>query len=437
MASKSLALLAILFFLSGTIALSEEQPGLVEEKETAESTSAVDHLELDLNNPNSIEERYRLDREPKEYLFQIPGAENLLSPWSDLRTHLDETYGFKPGFSFTHLYQSASDTIGPEGDASGFEFVVDGTWDFLGRDTDSPTTLGFEFLYRDRLGTEIPPVALFGQVGSLYPTSVAFAEVGPALGQLWIEQRLGNQFGFRFGKFFPVAAYDFFPLKNFRTDFVDGIHAANLVMPLPDRGLGAFAMYRPQPNTYLRFGVHDANADAERAGFDSLFNDGELFTIFEAGFDPGFKSRVPGKPPFGDVHVTAWHQDERAEAGVDEGWGVAVSGSQRFGRLLPFLRYGYSDGGSRGPSPMKHMINAGVAVDDIFGQSNDRIGVGLTWADPADPGFGNQTALDVYYRVQVTPELSVSPMLQVIFDPVRNPSEDEVFVFGIRSRLAF
>ena len=218
MTLKTLALLPIPFLLSGNIALSEEQPGLVEETETAETTAAVDHLELDLNNPNSIEERNRLDREPKEYLFQIPGAESLLSPWSDLRTHLDQTYGFKPGFSFTHLYQSASDTIGTEGDASGFEFVVDGTWDFLGRDTDSPTTLGFEFLCRDRLGTEIPPVALFGQVGSLYPTSEAFAEVGPVLGQLWVEQRLGTQFGFRVGKFFPVAAYDFSPLKNFRTD---------------------------------------------------------------------------------------------------------------------------------------------------------------------------------------------------------------------------
>ena len=86
---------------------------------------------------------------------------------------------------------------------------------------------------------------------------------------------------------------------------------------------------------------------------------------------------------------------------------------------------------------MKHMINTGVAVDDIFRLSNDRIGVGSTWADPADSSLGNQTALDMYYRVQVTSELAVSPMLQVIFDPVRNPSEDEVFVFGIRSRIAF
>jgi hypothetical protein len=27
-------------------------------------------------------------------------------------------------------------------------------------------------------------------------------------------------------------------MKNFRTDFVDGIHAANVIIPLPSRGLG-------------------------------------------------------------------------------------------------------------------------------------------------------------------------------------------------------
>ncbi len=398
-------------------------------------TEEVD--ELALNNPHSLVEQYRKDRERKDYLFQIPGVDKVLKPWSDLRIHLDERYGFKPNISFTHLYQGASHTVGPEDHASGFELVIDGTWTFLGRETDSPTMAGFEFLWRDRLGTDIPPVALFSQVGSLYPTSVAFGEVDPSVGQLWIQQKFGNQFGFRVGKFFPLAAYDFFPLKNFRTDFVDGIHAANLAIPLPDRGLGGFIMYRPQPNIYLRLGVHDANADVEECGFDSLFDEGELFTIFEVGFDPGFMERQPERPPFGDVHLSLWHQDEREDANVDDGWGVVVSGSQRFGRFLPFLRYGYSDSGRRGPSALEHMVNGGVAIDDIFGQSNDRVGIGLTWARPADEALDDQVAMDMFYRVQVTPEIAVSPTLQVIFDPVRNPDEDEIFVWGIRTRFAF
>lgn len=405
---------------------SQPDPQVVEEPDT-----------LSMDNPSSIAEQVRRDRVLKDHLFQFPGANKVFDPWYKARTKLDEKYGFKPGFSFTHLYQKASDTVGPEDDASGFELVVDGTWDLWGRGTDSPTTAGFEFLYRDRLQTDLPPVALFTQVGSLYPTSVAFAEIGPTVGQLWLQHKFSNKFGIKVGRHFPVSAYDFFPLKNFRTDFVDGIHAANLIIPLPDRGLGGFAMYRPRPDVYLRLGVHDANADPERMGFDTMFDEGELFTIFEAGFDPGFMERVPGRPPFGDVHVTFWHQDERENANVDDGWGAVVSGSQRFGRFLPFLRYGYSDSGPAGPSSMEHMVNGGVAINNIFGQSNDRIGIGLTWAHPSNDAFDDQEALDVYYRIQVTPELAVSPMMQVIFDPVRNPDEDQVVVLGIRTRLAF
>lgn len=256
---------------------------------------------LALNNPNTLVERYETDREYKKSVFEFKAGQKLLSPWANLRNHLDKTYGFKPNISLTHLYQNASNTIGSENDASRVELVIDGTWTFLARSTDTSTTLGFEYLYRDRAGTDIPPVALFGQAGSLYPTSVAFAEIGPTLGQLWVKQKMGSQLEVRVGKFFPVATYDFFPLKNFRTDFVDGIHAANLVIPLPNRGLGAFALYRPQPKVYLRLGVHDANADAETSVFNSLFDAGELFTIFEAGFDPGLMERAPGRPPFGDV----------------------------------------------------------------------------------------------------------------------------------------
>ena len=316
-----------------------------DESPPADSQEADKSAEMTMANPGSIYEQFKRDRESKESLFQIPGAHLVFEPWSDLRTYLDEKFGFRPAFSFTHIYQWASDSVGPEDDVSGYEVALDATWTALGRKTDSPTMVGFEFLYRDKLGTDLPPVALFTQAGSLYPTTVAFAEIDPSVGQLWLQQIVKNRFGLRIGKYFPVAAYDFFPLKNFRTDFVDGIHAANLVIPLPDRGIGGFVMYRPRPNIYARFGVHDANADGEKVGFSSLFNDGELFFIYELGFDPGLAERKPGRPPAGDVHVSFWHQDRRSDDNVDKGWGFVVSASQRFGRFMPFLRYGFSDSG--------------------------------------------------------------------------------------------
>ena len=76
-------------------------------------------------------------------------------------------------------------------------------------------------------------------------------------------------------------------------------------------------------------------------------------------------------------------------------------------------------------------------MDNVFGQKNDRVGVGLTWSDPSNKAFDNQGAVDAFYRIQLTEEIAISPTLQFIIDPVRNPDEDEIFVLGIRTRIEF
>ena len=43
---------------------------------------------------------------------------------------------------------------------------------------------------------------------------------------------------------------------------------------------------------------------------------------------------------------------------------------------------------------------------------------------------------DAYYRVQLTPEIEIGPTLDVVFDPVRNPDDDTVYVWGFRARIA-
>ena len=427
-------------FIAITLVLVNAAAGLAQAASSQRTENQGSADDLMMADPPSIEYQFRADTRSKEYLFQIPVVDRAFAPWADLRSKLAEKYAFRPNISATHLHQEASDTVGPEDSATGYEVVIDGTWTFAGRDTTSPATAGFEFLYRD-FTSDIPPVALFTQTGSLYPTTVAFGEVDPSVGQLWIQKKFNNRWGFQTGKIFPVSTYDFFPLKNFRTDFMDAIHGADFVVPLPDRGLGGFGVYRPQPNMYLRAGVHNANADAEKWGFDSLFDEGELFKILEVGFDPELAPRQAGRPPPGDIHISLWQQDKRDDDRVASAWGVILSASQRFGRFLPFLRYGYADNdSSRNTSdatPIEHMINGGFALDNVFGQNNDRIGVGLTWSRPVDGKLDDQGAMDVFYRVQVTPRIAISPTLHLIVDPVRNPDEDSLVVWGLRTRFNF
>lgn len=400
----------------------------------------AEEAELVMDNPGSIAEQFIEDTQKKEYRFQLPRFDSVLDPWHELRTNLADEHGFRPNISATHLYQASSDNVGREDSVSGYEFVVDGTWTFAGRDTSSPATAGFELLYRDFI-SDIPPVAFFTQVGTLYPTTVAFAEVDPTIGQLWLQKKFDNRWGFRVGKLFPVSAYDFFPLKNFRSDFMDAIHGANFVMPLPDRGAGGYLQYRPVANSYIRLGIHDANSEAEEFNLDDMIDDSEYFSILEIGFDPGLSQSLPGRPPPGDIHISLWHQDQRDDARVAEAWGFILSGSQRFGRYLPFLRYGYADNDSEAglsdPTPIEHMLNAGIAIDDLFGYGNDRLGIGATWSRPADSVLDDQGAIDVYYRLQVTPQVAITPTIHFVIDPVRNPDDDQVLVWGVRTRFVF
>ena len=405
--------------------------------EQGASTQTADSDYLPVDNPGSIIEELEEDAAPKEYLFQFPGANNLFKPWYDYKARLSAEHGVQFGIALTHLHQWVDETVSPdaEDDAGAYDLNFDLVWVFRGRGTETPTTLGFAALYRDTAGTDIAPLILFTQAGSLYSSAAAYTEKELSLSELWLQHNFGNGFQVRGGQVFPITAYDFFPFKNFRTDFLDFNHVVNATIPLPDYGLGGFATYRPKRNMYFRLGTHDANADVEQSGFDTY--DGELFTIFEAGFDPGITPQVPGRPPAGDIHLSIWHQDEREEEAVDDGWGASITALQRFGRVTPYIRFGYADVEIDGPTSVAEMFNIGVVFHEVFGQSNDRLGLGYTWSDPVDESLGDQSAIDFYYRIHVTPEIAISPTLQLVFDPVRNPEEDEVWFTGIRTRIEF
>jgi porin len=62
--------------------------------------------------------------------------------------------------------------------------------------------------------------------------------------------------------------------------------------------------------------------------------------------------------------------------------------------------------------------------------------MGVTWSRPVDGDLDDQGTLDVFYRINITPQIAVTPTLQLIIDPVRN-DEDQAYVWGIRSRFAF
>ena len=176
-----------------------------------------------------------------------------------------------------------------------------------------------------------------------------------------------------------------------------GEHDNTIVIFLVRPARAGFAAYR-LPDFMIRLGVHDANADVQESGFDT-YEKGELFRILDVGYDTSQIPRKIDRPPQSTIHVSLWYQDDHGEAGIDDCRGIGVSVVQRLGRFIPFLRYGYADVDARGPTSARHMTNVGLVIDNIFGQDNDCIGVGYTWADPADRALDNQSEIDAYYRV--------------------------------------
>jgi len=106
-----------------------------------------------------------------------------------------------------------------------------------------------------------------------------------------------------------------------------------------------------------------------------------------------------------------------------------------FGRFHPYVRFGYVDSDSNGPTFARRMVAAGIGVDNIFGQNQDQIVVGVSWVKLTDDSKNNQTGIDAIYRVQLTPQIQFGPTLGIVFDPVDNPDEGTVFVGGVRARI--
>ncbi len=236
--------------------------------EEAAADSAFDETPMVINNPGSVVERVDEGYQREDYLFTIPGGSKLLEQWNEFKSNLAKERGLKFGVSYTSYYQKTTENnLGPEDDAASYDLDISGNWTFMKRGTGSEGLLGFSFFKRDSYGSKIPPQRLFSQVGSLYSSAAPYGENDFVLGEFWVQKKFDNRWGFRVGKIFPITAYDFFPFKNFRTDFVDFNNVTNAAIPLPGNGYGGFIQFRPIPHLMMRLGVHDANADVEKIGY--------------------------------------------------------------------------------------------------------------------------------------------------------------------------
>lgn len=283
--------------------------------------------------------------------------------------------------------------------------------------------------------------------------------------ELWFEQSLfDGRLRVRMGKLdltvdFETNAYANDETKQFLNQGL--VNAANV--PFPDNGQGVQFILQPSDGFYLAAGVADADADARETGFRTAYHGpADFFSVYEFGVMPRWKTAhgsLPGTYRFG-----LWFDPRPKEkffndfGGRRYTWptkrddiGFYVSMDQKIYHEHPdqpddeqglgiFLRYSFAHGDV---NEIEHFWSVGWQYQGLIPKRDyDVLAFGAAQAilseqlrkTGARPH--RETVLEVYYQLELTPWLTLTPDLQWILRPGGEQGAD-AFVVGLRLQVAF
>lgn len=377
----------------------------------------------------SVEEDLKSRSAFQPSLFDLDLSRSaIFSPYYRLKSSMKETFGLEFGADYTTLAQYSTYT--ESGDDMGFSQVlrVLGTL----RPPDPTILEGGRLVWkmetRNSLGGNPAPRDMSFDTGTALGTA-NFKELRywGVTDLYWRQRFQGGKYAFVVGHMDAGDWADQYPLLNAWTSFMNDAFYNNPTEAIPKRGFGLVGQIFSEGNLYLMAGIHDANGKDGKLDPSSFFDGREYFTWAEFGLREGFD--VSSRR---NAHVHFWHQDALEEAGTEESWGGIFTHSYttRNDNVI-FVRAGLSDGDA---PPMRRFIGGGISFQP-FGR--DTLGIATSWGSPPDRSLRDQVTSELFYRLQVTRNFSISPDFQLIYQPSFASGKDWVFLPGIRARLVF
>ena len=392
--------------------------------------------DADFGGPSSTESQLEEDDQAGGAVFRFEWIEEKLAPYYGFKKRLHDDFGFSFGSDYTAVLQKASDSPGTD-EAGGGIFRVFGSWQAIGRESGNTGTLTFKIENRHDLGTQTAPQDLGFGIGYAGITAAGFSDYrldGWGLTNLFWQQRFAEgRFSAVLGVVDTTDYVDIYGMVSPWLHFTNLAFSTNPTIAAPNQGLGVAFSAALTDHLYLIAGAADANGDPVDpiGSIDTFFDDTEYFKHIEIGYTSG-RDRLY----LDNIHVTLWHADERTDAGVPDGWGIAFSYAWFFDdRWMPFFRAGYAkDGGAL----YEGSVSAGLGY--YVEERRDVLGIGLNWSRPSDttfsPGLDDQYSAELFYRIQLSQSLAITPDVQLVIDPALNPDDDSIFIAGVRLRLA-
>ncbi len=371
-----------------------------------------------LSGPSSVE----ADLTPGDGLtdpqYRSDFPRNIAPGWFEWKDRLAEG-GFRFNIDYLALGQTTNADLGTGEAASGIARFY-GSWQATERGS-------LTFKIEDRHSyTDVAPQFLGLDGGALSITGTAFNDSGLLLTNLFWTQRAENgSWTLQFGQIDVTDFVDIYGLVSPYSGFQNLSFNTNPTLNAPNPGLGIAGGIKLSENFYVVASVADANADPSDPNFD-VFSDGNLFKSLELGYTSGF-DRIY----FDNVHLTLWHADAAEDGSRAEDYGAAFSAAWFVdNKWMPFFRAGASKGTA---ALYDRSVSAGLGY---YGRNTDLAGLGLNWAE-ARGIDGDQFTLEAFYRFSISPGLQITPSLQYISNPLLNPSQDSITLFGLRTRIVF
>ncbi|MEM9063438.1 MAG: carbohydrate porin [Pseudomonadota bacterium] len=395
----------------------------------AEETGAIRErlqsaAQAGLGGPQSAPGQIEEDRLRRKEVSRLPGLDEALNPIEDAKEALKEATGLDLAFDYQALYQFGTDSLTGTDDGALAQARMLANWEIFDFDGSSPGSFVFTLENRHRLGTRIDPGSVAGEIGYAGSTAVTFGVPGTHLSvAYWSQALFDRRAGFVVGRIDPGDYTDILGYVNPRTTFSNFSILFSPTTPIPDPGFGIGAGGFLTDQIYGLGVVSDANGSLSNVEW---FPEGpELYKYAEIGWTPAREQRF-----LTNVHIGAFHVDEREASGVEETYGVLLSANHTIAEsLMLFGRAGWSEGSA---AAARLSGTAGLIWRPGF--YDDLIGFAVNAADPSSRSLDVQTTAEAFYRFDLSDNIALTADVQYLINPGFNPNDP--VVLGLRARLS-
>ncbi|QTN39097.1 hypothetical protein HZ996_08100 [Cryomorphaceae bacterium] len=408
---------------------------IVAQKDTAKAFQNTDPM----GGPKSIGRQ--LEEENNAITFQYRYNGEVLKPYYDFKKSLNDKYGLQFNAFYTSAYIYSTKTIDEDRQAGVGSGILDLQlgWNLVGRKTGKNRgTLFIKANSRHTYAGPDGPVPMFhGLTESGYYglPATGFNDYTFRILELnWQQNFFNERLGIVLGKVDLTNYFNFHGLIIPWRHFMGFGSSVSGSMNWGNQGFGAVASYRLTDHWYVMAGIVDVYGDQFQDGdfldLGEYWQDGLFQFNGEVGWVPSYEERY-----FKKISLTYYTSPEYTAvqngAVISRGQGVAFSAHWFFQeRYVPFVRFGFSNGVGE-----NNFYSADVQVGHGWRfRYHDILGIAASWNQPNIPDVDDQFTAEVFYRINISARLEITPSTQFIINPTLNPTERSLLYFAIRGR---